>query len=61
VNNYARRFEKVSRSAVSLAKSLLYEIDGLTFSEALQMGSDVNVVARMTEDCKQGVARFLKK
>jgi len=61
VEGYARRFEKVSRSAVSLTKSLLYEIDGLTFSDALQMGGDVNVVARMTEDCKQGVARFLKK
>jgi methylglutaconyl-CoA hydratase len=61
VENLARRFEKVSRSAVSLAKSLLYQIDGLTFSDALQMGCDVNVIARMTEDCKQGVARFLKK
>lgn len=61
VEAYARRFEKVSRSAVSLTKSLLYEIDGLTFSDALKMGGDVNVIARMTEDCKQGVARFLKK
>jgi len=61
VEGFARRFERVSRSAVSLAKSLLYEIDGLTFTDALQMGGDVNVIARMTEDCKQGVARFLKK
>lgn len=61
VDAYAHRFEKVSRSAVSLTKSLLYEIDGLTFSDALKMGGDVNVIARMTEDCKQGVARFLKK
>src|SRR5688572_11325653 len=59
--NYARRFEKVSRSAVSLSKNLLYQIDGLSFLDALQTGVDVNVVARMTDDCREGVARFLKK
>lgn len=61
VESYARRFERVSRSAISLSKSLLYQIDGLSFAEALQTGRDVNVVARMTADCKEGVARFLKK
>lgn len=61
VENYACRFAKVSRSAVSLAKSLLYQIDGLSFPDALQTGVDVNVVARMTDDCKEGVAGFLKK
>ena len=61
VENYARRFEKVSRSAASLSKSLLYQIDGMSFLDALQTGQDVNVAARMTEDCKEGIARFLKK
>ncbi|MEP6913767.1 MAG: enoyl-CoA hydratase-related protein [bacterium] len=61
VENYVRRFEKVSRSAVSLSKSLLYQIDGLSFVDALQTGQDVNVAARMTEDCKEGIARFLKQ
>jgi hypothetical protein len=27
----------------------------------LQAGVDVNAIARMTEDCQQGIARFLKK
>jgi len=61
VETYVRRFAKLSRSAVSLSKSLLYQIDGLAFPDALQTGADVNVVARMTEDCKEGVARFLKR
>jgi methylglutaconyl-CoA hydratase len=61
VENYARRYEKVSRSAVSLTKRLLYQVDGLNFTDALQNGADVNVIARMTEDCKQGVARFLNR
>jgi hypothetical protein len=31
------------------------------FVEALKAGLDVNVIARMTEDCKQGIAQFVKK
>ena len=60
VDAYARGFEKVSRSAVALTKSLLYQIDGMGFAEALETGADVNVIARMTEDCQKGIAGFLK-
>lgn len=61
VNAYARGFEKASRSAVALTKTLLYQTDGMSFGDALETGVDVNVVARMTEDCQNGIARFLKK
>lgn len=61
VETYVREFEKVSRSAVMLTKRLLYHMDGLNFEAALQAGADVNAIARMTEDCQQGIARFLKK
>jgi len=61
VNNYVCAFEKLSKSAIALTKTLLYQIDGLSFPEALETGADVNVIARMTEDCKQGIAKFLKK
>lgn len=61
VDEYARVFEKLSGSAVALTKALLYQIDGMAFTEALQTGADVNVIARMTEDCQQGIAKFLKK
>lgn len=61
VQAFARQFEKVGRSAVSLAKQLLYQIDGMDFANALQCGVDVNVIARMTEECRQGVERFLKR
>ena len=61
VNAFARKFEKVSRSAVSLSKQLLYQIDGMTFENALDSGADMNVIARMTADCRKGVAAFLKK
>jgi methylglutaconyl-CoA hydratase len=61
VAKYLKRFEEVSRSAVALTKTLLYQVDGLSFIEALETGADVNVIARLTDDCKKGIARFLKK
>ena len=61
VDNYLQKFTQTSKSAVSLTKKLLYQVDGLDFANALETGVDVNVIARMTEDCQQGVARFLKK
>ena len=61
VEKYVAGFEKVSRSAVMLSKRLLYHMDGMTFDAALQSGVDVNTIARMTDDCQQGIARFLKK
>lgn len=61
VETYLRDFEKLSRSAVSLTKTLLYQMDGLSFSAALQTGADVNVIARLTEDCRRRVAKFLNQ
>jgi methylglutaconyl-CoA hydratase len=61
VENYLEGLTKVSRSAVALTKRLLYHIDGLTFDAALHAGAQTNAIARMTEDCQKGIARFLKK
>ncbi|HKZ78526.1 MAG TPA: enoyl-CoA hydratase-related protein [Pyrinomonadaceae bacterium] len=60
VKDYVGRFENASRSAVSLTKRLLYQVDGMPFSQALEAGVDTNVIARMTADCRQGIKRFLK-
>lgn len=61
VKAFAQRFEKLSPSAVSLAKQLFYTTDAVSFPDALAAGVDVNTTARMTRDCRAGVARFLKK
>lgn len=58
---YVNEFSNMSRSAVSLTKKLLYQMDGLSFRDALETGSDINVIARMTADCQKGIARFLKR
>lgn len=61
VQNYVSIYEKVSRSAVVLSKRLLYQMDGMTFEAALAAGVDVNTIARLTEDCQNGIAKFLNR
>ncbi len=61
VKSYVSVYEKVSRSAVVLSKKLLYQMDAMTFENALESGVDVNTIARMTEDCQSGIAKFLNK
>lgn len=58
---FASIYTKVSASAVKMTKKLLYNIDGQNFSSSLELGADVNANARMTDDCKKGIARFLEK
>lgn len=48
-----------SASAVALCKRLLYQIDGMGFEAAIQTGAEVNVLARLTDDCQKGIRRFL--
>ena len=61
VESYVAQMAAKSASAVSLAKSLLYHMDGMTFETAIEAGIQLNAITRMTEDCKRGVERFLKK
>ena len=61
VENFVRRFQKLSRSALTLSKSLFYSTEAMAFEDALAAGVDVNATARMTEDCRAGIARFLNK
>lgn len=48
-------------SAVALTKGLLYELGDLSFEEGIERGARVNVEARATEACREGVRRFLDR
>jgi methylglutaconyl-CoA hydratase len=61
VEAYIAQMAAKSASAVNLAKNLLYHMDGMTFETAIEAGIQLNAITRMTEDCKRGVERFLKK
>lgn len=58
---YAAVYTKVSASAVQMTKRLLYDIDGDLYSDAISKGVETNARARMSDDCKKGIAKFLQK
>jgi methylglutaconyl-CoA hydratase len=61
VEEYVARMISKPPSALSLAKRLLYHMDGMAFEAAIESGVHMNAIARLTEDCKRGLERFLKK
>jgi len=61
VDAYAARLAGKSAAAVMLSKRLLYQMDSMSFEAALEAGVQVNGIARMTEDYRRGIERFLKK
>ena len=58
---YLQVFGKKPRAAVILTKKLLYELDDLDFESGVRRGAEVNAEARMSEECREGVRRFLEK
>jgi len=58
---FAKQYEKLSGSAVAMTKRLLYDIDADDLSTAIAKGVETNARARMTDDCKKGIAKFLEK
>lgn len=61
VERFTAGISQLSGSAISLTKSLLYQTDAMTFDQALQAGVEMNAIARMTPDCRQGIDKFLSK
>lgn len=57
---FAAGLAENSATAMALTKKLLYQIDGQSFESAVQAGAEVNALARLTEDCREGIARFLE-
>ncbi len=60
VRGYVEELSGRSASAVSLIKRLLYGMDGLSFEESIARGAEVNVLARLSPDTREGVRRFLE-
>lgn len=61
VMDFATVYTKVSGSAVAMTKHLLYDIDADTYQTAIEKGVVVNAKARMTDDCREGIGRFLDR
>lgn len=50
-----------SSSSMALTKEMLSTIGNMNFTQALDYAANMNAMTRMTEDCKKGIAAFLKK
>jgi methylglutaconyl-CoA hydratase len=59
--SYIAQLAGRSASAVALTKSLMYQMDGMSFEAALSAGVQTNTIARFTEDYRRGIERFLNK
>jgi methylglutaconyl-CoA hydratase len=59
VEQFVNALAQRSSSAIQLIKQLIHDIDGLSFENAIKRGAEVNVEARATPDCQEGVRKFL--
>ncbi|MEM6783348.1 MAG: enoyl-CoA hydratase-related protein [Bacteroidota bacterium] len=52
---------QTSATAVALTKRLLAAVPGMGWEEALSYATNLNALARSTDDCQAGIAAFLDK
>jgi len=57
---FAEALAARSPSALALSKRLLYQTERHSFEAAIRAGAEINVLARMTEDYREGVREFLE-
>lgn len=61
VLNLCESLKKNSSTSVKLTKEMFANISGMSFDEALEYACGLNAITRMTGDCKEGIAEFLRK
>lgn len=61
VRDYLAELTDRPPMAAGLAKRLLYGMEGASFEDAVARGAEVNAVARLTRECREGVDRFLDR
>lgn len=61
VKEYLAALAARPATAVALTKRLFYGLDGVGIEDAIARGAEVNAIARLSEDCRRGVAAFLKR
>jgi methylglutaconyl-CoA hydratase len=61
VDAYAAALGAKAAATLTLAKKLVYHMDGMSFATAVEAGLYLNVLTRKTDDFEDGVKRFLSK
>ncbi len=57
---FAAELAEQSASALALSKRLLYQTELHSFEAAIRAGAELNVLARLTDDYRAGVEKFIK-
>jgi len=57
----ARTVAKNSASALKLSKDMLTALHGMSLDAGLRYATSMNALARQTDDCRQGIERFLQQ
>ena len=60
-DEYLRELASRPATAVALTKRLFHGLDGVSFEDAIARGAEINAMARLTHDCRDGVSRFLDR
>lgn len=60
-DEYLRELASRSATAIALGKRLFHGLDGVSYEEAIARGAEINAMARLTEDCRAGVRRFMDR
>lgn len=61
VDEYLAALAARPASAVQLTKRLFHGMEGVGLEDAVARGAEMNAIARLTADCKRGVADFLAR
>ena len=61
VDRYLRDLARRPPGAIASTKRLFYDIEGASFAEAIARGAEVNAAARLSDECRDGVRRFLHR
>lgn len=59
VRSYLEELADRPPLAAGVTKRLLYGLDGAALEDAVARGAEINALARLTRECKDGVAAFL--
>lgn len=54
-------FNSLPLSSLTLTKELIRNVSSMSFEVALEYAVNMNAMTRMTEECKNGIRKFLKK
>ncbi|MCE2422767.1 MAG: enoyl-CoA hydratase/isomerase family protein [Gemmatimonadetes bacterium] len=60
-SEFAAALAARSASALALTKRLFHATDTTGFEDAIRAGAHVNALARATEDCQEGIRKFLTR